>query len=173
MRLLGLFAVLAISALSAAFELPAGERTDFYLEMQQREECESLGGRLDGNKCFLPSRGADAVGAQVYAKNPYSCVVKIAVAYVKPGDSNYTVDGWWTIETTYWSGTGLYDNNDKPIIHDGNFPLFYTIKRENGALVEHKRLIRSRSFRFRDEDLAMAKSPWGLIDGYYWVPVEC
>ena len=56
---------------------------------------------------------------------------------------------------------------------DGEHPLFYTLKRENDEWILHKRLVKSRSFRFRGEDLAMAKSPWGLIDGGYWVPVEC
>jgi len=170
------FSILPLFVLCLVFQPAvsgAGERTDFYLEMQQREECEGLGGRLDGNKCFLPPTGAKEAGAPVYVKNPYGCTIQVAVGYVKPGDGQYTVDGWWTIETTYWGGTGLFDDADKPIVHDGGYPLFYTIRRENGEMVQHKRLIRSRSFRFRDQDLAMAKSPYGLIDGYYWVPVEC
>jgi hypothetical protein len=171
MRTVG--SLIALVAFVFCGSAPASERTDFYLEMQQREECDSLGGRLEGNKCFLPPGGGVGAGAPVYVKNPYSCVVKVAVAYVKPGESRYTVDGWWTIETTYWSGTGIFDDADKPIVHDGNYPLFYTLKRENDEWILHKRLVKSRSFRFRGEDLAMAKSPWGLIDGGYWVPVEC
>jgi hypothetical protein len=40
--------------LASAPAVAASERTDFYLEMQQREECAELGGTLDGNKCYIP-----------------------------------------------------------------------------------------------------------------------
>jgi hypothetical protein len=155
--------------LASAPEVAASERTDFYLEMQQREECAELGGTLDGNKCYIPDNPGGGTVAQVYAKNPTGCDVWFLIAHVPPGADTYTVDGWWKIEPTYWSGTGL--NGDVgPILHDGSHALYYHALSDDGRDLNPSG--DTVTFAYDGEEYDMIESDWGLIDGYYWVTVD-
>jgi hypothetical protein len=153
------------------FQFPArsDETTDLYIEMQQREECESLGGRIDGNKCYLPERGAAGDVAPIFVKNPYDCRVWVLVAYVKPGGQTYTVDGWWEIGPTYWSGIRLEDN-DAPLLHDGSYPLYFHLVNEDGKQIS--KVSTPQKFSFENEAFDVEESEWGMIDGGYWIGVE-
>lgn len=162
--------LIGLAAFLAPFsEALANERTDFYLEMQQREECAELGGTLDGNKCYIPENPGGGAVSQVYAKNPTGCDVWFLIAHVPRGADTHTVDGWWQIGPTFWSGTGLH-GDDGPILHNGDHALYYFVESEDGrALTSSENTL---SFAYEGETYPMVESDWGLIDGYYWVTVD-
>ncbi len=165
------FALIVIFATLFSAASNASERMDFYLEMQQREECKALGGRYDENKCYLPdSTKSSRQAGPVWVKNPHNCPIMVAVAYVKPGGKTYTIDGWWEVGPTYWSGYKLEDAKGRLMMHDGTRPLYFAVKRkEDGE--RPKRLSRDIKFTFDGKSYDFTKSTW--YEKGFWVAAHC
>lgn len=162
------FAGVLLAALLANQPALADQRTDFYLELQQREECAELGGTLDGNKCRVGDANerlfdVDGENRPFAAFVSGGCTLWFLFAYVKPGENSYTLDGWYEIETTVQPSVA-HDEWDRPKIHDNRFPLYFFASREDGSTATIDTGSPRKSFTFEGETLDMFHADWTYLD---------
>lgn len=166
-------AFMPLGAVGAQVVLPD---TGWYLREQERQSCESRGGRYRYPNCEYDQRGQGrgrAIGGgpagSLVNRNYGICTYDLLIAYVPRGAREYVVEGWWSAQP--FDFFALQQPDDSYVVPSEEHPIYYYVRWTDRD--RQSNLSRDRLFRHDGRDYNMTRLTTGEQDGARWIEIIC
>lgn len=136
--------------------------------------CKERGQDYDGKRCVEHNSDRptpDGSSASFVARNYGACDIKILIAYVPVGGTDYVVDGWWTARSG--AHFTLNDERDRAVLLNPRFPTYFFIHKTDGRPVRNIPVHRDFSFQGKQYGFAQHGAQAIASDGSRWIEVIC